>query len=219
MLTVALTGGIGSGKTAVTNCFRQLVQGQEQENNLEIIDSDTIARQLLTGSLEHSPSNALLAVSRLFGPDVFDVNEQGGTQLNRRKLRELVFSSRSKKKQLEDLLHPLVYQEIFSQLDGFRKDRRSTDIVIIAIPLLFETGSNNRFDRILVVDVTEQLQIERSMQRDHCSREQIEQIMASQVSRQTRLEQADDVIDNNGTLDQLYQQVKERYQFYCSLVN
>lgn len=212
MLTVALTGGIGSGKTAVTEIFRQLGQGK----GLEIIDSDTIARQLLAGSLDESPSEALLAVYNLFGPDLFDNTERQGRQLNRLKLRELVFSSNTKKKQLEDLMHPLIYQEIFSQLAAFRHNNQLINIVIIAIPLLFETASEKHFDRILVIDVPEKLQIERSMQRDQCSQALIEQIIASQVSRQTRLSHADDVINNSGTLSELHEQVKKLYQFYCS---
>jgi len=215
MLTVALTGGIGSGKTAVTDIFCQLGHGQ----GLEIIDSDAIARQLLSGSLEESPSEALLAVYKLFGSELFEATEENGRQLNRSKLRAQIFSSESKKKQLEELLHPLVYQEIFAQINAFRQSRQLIKIVIIAIPLLFETGSEKRFNRVLVIDVAEKLQIERSIQRDQCSAELIKQIIDAQVSRQTRLDHADDVIHNDGTLDELHKQVKKMYQFYCSLAN
>ena len=121
------------------------------------------------------------------------------------------------KKQLEDLLHPLVYQEIFSRIAEFGRAKQLVDIVIIAIPLLFETHSEKRFDRVLVIDVPEKLQLKRSMQRDQCSRELIEQIMDAQVSRQTRLSKADDVIYNAGTLSELQKQVNKMYQFYCSL--
>ena len=213
MLTVALTGGIGSGKTAVTEIFRQLGHGQ----GLEIIDSDSIARNLLAGNLEQSPSEALLAVYDLFGSELFDNTGPGTRQLNRGKLRERVFSSKTKKKLLEELLHPLVYQEIFSRIAEFRRAKQLINIVIIAVPLLFETHSEKRFDRVLVIDVPEKLQIKRSMQRDQCSRELIEQIVNSQVSRQTRLSKADDVINNAGTLSELQEQANKMYQFYCSL--
>lgn len=213
MLTVALTGGIGSGKTAVTELFQQL----NTDNSLKIIDSDVIARALLAGILEEKSSTALQAVHQLFGPDVFEYKEGVGTQLNREKMRNLVFSSEAHKKQLEDLLHPLVYQEIFSQINHFKSERPTVKLVIIAIPLLFETGYKKEFDRVLVVDVPKEMQIKRSLQRDQCSYELIEKIINSQVDRQTRLQHADDIIDNSGSRAQLQKQVDELYQYYRSL--
>ncbi len=223
MLTVALTGGIGSGKTAVCNIFHQA----GLEAGLEIIDADVIARNLLAGSLTGSHSQALKKVYNLFGSDVFNSSGQEEGQLDRKKLRTLVFSSKTKKKQLEELLHPLVYEEIFSQIKNFSRkevfeqqsgrENQPINIVIIAIPLLFETHAENKFDRVLVIDVPVELQIERSMQRDQCSRELIEQIINSQVDRQTRLNHADDVIDNSGTLTELREQVKNLLNFYRSL--
>lgn len=218
MLKVVLTGGIGSGKTAVTNIFRQL--GKEQ--SLKLIDSDQIARALLQGSLNNSPSKALLKVQELFGSELF--NSSG--ELNRAKLRELIFSSPDKKQQLETLLHPLVYQNIAEKLAEFRQ-QGNIHIVITDIPLFFETAfkapfktkNSHLFDRILVVDIPENLQIARSMQRDHCSRALIQKIIASQVDRHIRLSQADDIIDNSGTLQQLHEQVEKLYLFYQTLVH
>lgn len=223
MLTVALTGGIGSGKTAVTDLFYQLAVALELQDTLKIIDADTIARSLLAGSLNNSPSRALKQVYEQFGSELFDFSRQeGGLQLNRTKLRALIFSSQEKKLQLEKILHPLVYEQIFSLIHSFSKNKADNNaqpagIIIIAIPLLFETHAENKFDRVLVVDVPVEVQIKRTIQRDHCSRELLEQIICSQVDRSTRLSYADDVIDNSKTPDKLQPQVEKLFHFYLSL--
>lgn len=213
MLSIALTGGIGSGKSAVADIFNQL--GKDQ--GLKLIDSDQIARSLLEGSINHSPSPALLKIKELFGNELF---EPDSGKLNRAVMREKVFGSPEYKQQLEALLHPLVYESIFKQLETYRK-QNNIHIVITAIPLFFETAYQTEraqyFDRILVVDIPEQMQIERSINRDHCSRELIQQIMDNQVDRNTRLKLADDIIDNSGTLQQLKPRVIELYQFYQKL--
>ncbi len=213
MLSIALTGGIGSGKSAVSDIFNQL--GKDQ--GLKLIDSDQIARSLLEGSINHSPSPALLKIKELFGNELF---EPDSGKLNRAVMREKVFGSPEYKQQLEALLHPLVYESIFKQLETYRK-QNNIHIVITAIPLFFETAYQTEraqyFDRILVVDIPEQMQIERSINRDHCSRELIQQIMDNQVDRNTRLKLADDIIDNSGTLQQLKPRVIELYQFYQKL--
>ncbi len=213
MLTIALTGGIGCGKTAVTEFFQELALNSEFEHSLKIIDADIIARELLAGSLNNSLNNpnkesALRQVQQLFGTEIFDAKGY----LDRKKLRALIFSSKEKKQQLETLLHPMVYQQIFSQLRY-----KSPDIAIIAIPLLFETKSDYNFDRILVIDIPIELQIERSSARDNCSPDLIKKIVNSQVNRQTRLAQADDIIDNSGTLLELQQQVASLLKYYQSI--
>lgn len=262
MLTIALTGGIGSGKTAVTGLFHELASKPDFQGSLKIIDADIIARNLLAGSLqepsagkessagkkssagkesstgkepsasEEPPSStALREVQKLFGADLFD--SEG--YLQRAKLRSLIFSSKDKKQQLEALLHPLVYDEIFSQLSDIHSSNASasqktmTKIVIIAIPLFFETkaetkaeartetSSEKEFDRILVIDVPVNLQIERTLKRDNCSSKLVKEIINSQVERQIRLNQADDIIDNSGTLSELKLKVESLFQYYCSL--
>ncbi|MCU7798591.1 MAG: dephospho-CoA kinase [gamma proteobacterium symbiont of Lucinoma myriamae] len=214
MLTIALTGGIGSGKTAVTNLFQKNASQSKAPECLKIIDADTIARELLSGSLKDSSSAALEAVYALFGAELF--NSDG--RLERAQLRSLIFSSKSKKQQLEDLLHPLVYKEIDSKIKVLAQQATNT-IVIIAIPLLFETNTESKFDRILVVDTPVELQIARSTQRDNCSSNLIKQIINSQVGRQIRLSYADDIIDNSGTLRELQLKVAALFQYYCSLVH
>ncbi len=211
MLSIALTGGIGSGKTAVSDIFYQL--GKEQ--GLKLLDADQIARSLLQGSLNNSPSQALIQVRDLFGPDIF----HSGV-LDRAQLRALVFNSPKQKKKLENILHPLVYQTIFQQLDSYRQ-QPDIKMVISAIPLLFETISVTglqQFDRILVVDVPEAIQIQRSIDRDKSSRELIQQIINSQTDRTSRLDQADDIIDNSGDLEYLKSQVKKLYHFYRTIL-
>ncbi len=213
ILSIALTGGIGSGKTAVADIFYQL--GKDQ--GLELIDSDQIARHLLQGSIYHSPSQALLKVKELFGDELF---EPDTGELNRAILRKKVFNSPEQKKQLEALLHPLVYQSIIEQLETYRK-QDNIHIVITAIPLFFETAYQTErsqyFDRILVVDIPEDIQLQRSIKRDHCSKELIQQIIDSQIDRNIRLKRADDIIDNSGTPQQLKSRVNELFQFYQKL--
>lgn len=244
MLTIALTGGIGSGKTAVTELFQKFSSKPDFQGSLKIIDADIIARNLLAGSLlaegtlltegslrapsasEEPPSSAALrAVQKLFGADLFD--SEG--YLQRAKLRSLIFSSKDKKQQLEALLHPLVYKEIFSQLsdihssNAIASQKTKTKIVIIAIPLFFETRaetiSKKEFDRILVIDVPVKLQIERTLKRDKCATKLVKEIISSQVERQIRLNQADDIIDNSGTLSELKLKVESLFQYYCSLAD
>ena len=214
MLTIALTGGIGSGKTAVTDLFQEIASQSEHPECLTIIDADTIARELLSGSLKDSSSSALDAVYKLFGSELF--NSAG--QLDRSQLRSLIFSSKTRKQQLEDLLHPLIYKEIFSKITALAQQTSNT-ITIISIPLLFETKTENKFDRILLVDVPVELQITRSTQRDNCSSSLIKQIIHSQVDRRIRLSHADDIIDNSGSLIELQSKVAALFQYYCSLVH
>lgn len=214
MLTVALTGGIGSGKTAVTDLFQDIASQSETPECLTIIDADTIARELLSGSLNESPSPALKAVYQLFGSKLF--NSAG--QLERSQLRSLIFSSKIRKQQLEDLLHPLVYKDIFSKITRLT-EQAANSIIIISIPLLFESKTEYKFDRILVVDVPVELQITRSTQRDHCSASLIKKIINSQIERQKRLSHADDIIDNSGTLIELKSRVATLFHYYCSLVH
>jgi len=226
MLTIALTGGIGSGKTTVCQLFHEIGQ-QQVGTTIKIIDADLIAKNLLSGYLDHSTSSALRDVFHLFGSDLFvsdssSSDSSKAKQLDRQRLRQLIFSSAEKKQQLEALLHPLVYQEIFSKISFYREQYQQLNnklIIIIAIPLLLETQSEHKFDRILVIDTTTELQLERSSKRDQCSQDLIKKIIQSQVDRQTRLNAADDIIDNDGTLNFLQKQIIQLVQYYSSLSN
>ena len=195
MLKVGLTGGIGSGKSTVCSMFQGL--------GAEIIDADIIARQLV---IPGSP--VLGTLVEMFGEQILDAEGY----LDRAKLRDLVFSASEKKQLLEDIMHPLIYKQIdyeFKNLKGL--------YCIVAVPLLMETKQTKIVDRVLVVDCSLDTQLERVAKRDKLSREQILSIVASQMPRHQRIAQADDVIDNTSSLDQLAEQVKRLHNSYIFL--
>jgi len=198
MLVVALTGGIASGKTTVSDIFKS--------KNIPVIDTDVIARQVV-----EKDKPAYTKVIQLFGEEIVDKDKN----INRSKLRQLIFSSSEKRLQLEALLHPIIWREVISQLKSL-----NAAYCIVVVPLLFETRSEEkklRFDRIAAVDVTAELQIKRAKERDNTDDKTINAIINSQVSRQTRLNAADDIISNTGSFDQLQQQVDKLHQQYLEL--
>ena len=186
-LRVGLTGGIGSGKTTVAELFRQ--------RGVTVIDADDIAHALIEPG-----QPGYNAVLEYFGRDIAG---ESGT-LDRKRMRQLVFSNPEKRQALESILHPLVYNEI--------QDRIATidsAYCIIAIPLLLETGGGRYVDRVLAVDCNEEDQIQRAMARDNTDRDDIMSIMATQVTRERRLAEADDIIRNDRDISHLVQQVAE----------
>lgn len=172
---IGLTGGIGSGKTTVSNEFAKL--------NIEIIDADVVARQVVEPN-----TPALTKIAQRFGEDI--LLDDGS--LNRAKLRELIFANDSDKEWLNNLLHPLIRQEILIQLE-----QASSPYCLLSAPLLFENNLHKLVNRSLVIDIDQQTQINRTTKRDKVSKEQVEAIISSQIARQQRLELADDVIDNS----------------------
>ena len=195
MLVIGLTGGIGSGKSTVAELFADL--------GVAVIDTDIIAHELVTRG-----QPALKEITALFGSEI--LNPDGS--LNRKSLRELVFNSEKKRLQLEAILHPRIREEVQRQLDAL-----SVTYCIVVIPLLLETGQQNRAQRILVVDSTVDMQLARTTKRDDTNNEAVTKIIASQVDRQTRLAAADDIIYNEKSLDELKQQVLKLHQFYSQL--
>jgi dephospho-CoA kinase len=192
---VGLTGGICSGKTTVANLFSR--QG------IEIIDADEISRTLVkTGR------PALKAIIKHFGSSITDAEGN----LDRKQLRELVFADNAEKEWLENLLHPLVQQEIQRQVAA-----SSSQYVIIVVPLLLESDNYRDVDRILVIDVPEDVQLERIKKRDGSSETLARSIMDAQMKREERLESADDVISNNSGMDSLEKQVKNLHHQYLQL--
>ena len=193
-LKIGLTGGIGSGKTTIANLFAKL--------KIDIIDTDLIAHELV------QPNTPILKkIIHRFSESILNQNRS----LNRQKLASIIFSSPKQKKWLEDLLHPLIWQTVQKKLTA-----TTSAYVIIIVPLLIETACYKKVDRILVVDIDEETQLQRLLNRDGKKRTlvDIKKIIASQCSRATRLAYADDIIDNTDH-DQAITQVKLLNEKYC----
>ncbi|ELY5849459.1 dephospho-CoA kinase [Cronobacter turicensis] len=193
--TVALTGGIGSGKSTVADAFAHL--------GVTVVDADIIARQVVEPG-----TPGLNAIIGHFGPTICLPD---GT-LNRRALREIIFSSPQEKAWLNGLLHPLIHQQTQAEMT-----RAASAYVLWVVPLLLENQLHSKANRVLVVDVTPETQIQRTMQRDGVSREHAELILNAQVSREARLAVADDVIDNNGSPDTIALDVSHLHKRYLQL--
>ena len=178
MLIIGLTGGIGSGKTAVSDHFAAL--------GVPVVDTDLISRQLV------EPGQPLLKIIiREFGESYLDASGR----LDRAALRRLIFSQPQARRKLESILHPAIRQEAKRQLAQMQ-----ADYAILVIPLLVENSADYPLDRILVVDAPESQQIKRVMQRDGSSMESTQKILHNQASRAQRLSLADDVITNDADL-------------------
>ncbi len=195
MLLIGMTGGIGAGKTTVAGYFREI--------GVPVIDADELAHQLVMPGAE--PLNDII---RTFGPDI--LNQQG--ELDRARLREIVFSDPQKRHLLENILHPRILDEMNKQAA-----RLSTPYCILSIPLLIETDNTSLVDRILVIDLPEEVQRRRAMERDNLSARAFEAIVLAQTSRETRLAVADDIITNDNNLATLHQQVMDLHQKYLAL--
>ena len=189
MLKIGLTGGIGSGKSTVAKYFKQL--------GATVIDADQIVHQLLR------TRPIIKKITARFGNTVLK-----NSQLDHHKIRAIVFNSAKKRRQLEKLLHPLVYQKLK------HLSKISASYVILVIPLLIETQKTKLVDRILVVDSTQKTRLQRLRKRDQSSAKLIKQIMRIQCSRNIRLKAADDIIINNDTLSALKKQVRMMHKLY-----
>ena len=194
-LIVGLTGGIGSGKSTVTDIFQQL--------GIPVIDADVIAHALVEPG-----QPALGEIIKAFGPD--SVNASG--VLDRNRLRELVFSDPEQRRRLEAILHPKIRREIIALTANIR-----TPYCIVVIPLLLETDQRDLVDRILVVDTGVDNQIARVTMRNSLPRREIMAIITAQASRDRRLAAADEVIDNNGSLAELKNQVRAQHEKYLKI--
>ena len=193
---VGLTGGVGSGKSKVADLF--------VEKGAGLVDTDAIAHEL-TG-----PNGAAMpALVAEFGPAV--ANQLGA--LDRVAMRQLVFADQSARARLEGVLHPLI-----RQISTARCDAAESPYVILAVPLLVESGTyRQRCDRIVVVDCPESLQIKRVMARNGMSADEVKAIMAAQATRSQRLAAADDVVTNDADLVTLSLQVESLHQKYLHL--
>ncbi len=195
MLNIGLTGGIGSGKSTAANCFSQL--------GISVIDADVIAHDLT-----HKNTALFTSIVSHFGQDVLDKDGH----LNRKKLRDLIFSNEAERQWLEELLHPAIITTMKQQIKTV-----ASPYCILVIPLLTESNSIDFIDRICVIDIPEEIQLQRARVRDRTTESDIQAIIQSQTSRQQRLANADDIIINDGDFDQLKRQVTDLHQHYLAL--
>ncbi len=186
---LGLTGGIASGKTAAADRLASL--------GATLVDTDLISREVVEPG-----QPALTQIEQHFGSDVI----QDDGHLNRSALRERVFQDPSERRWLETLLHPLILKTAID-----RALSSSTPIAVVVVPLLFESGHYQEIDASLVIDVPVKLQRQRTLNRDGVSEAQVDSILAAQMDRQSRIERADYVISNTGTLDELYSEVDALY--------
>ena len=197
VLRIGLTGGIASGKSAVADFFAEL--------GVCIIDTDIIAREVVA-----SGQPGLEAVTAAFGKDIL----QTDGSLDRAKLRKTVFADAAAREQLESILHPLIRAQTLAQS---ARQAQSGPYQMIAVPLLIESGFIEMVDRVLVVDCPVNVQIQRVMARDHVSEADAKAAVHAQTGRAERLAQADDIIVNAGTLDELAKQVRDLHATYLRL--
>jgi dephospho-CoA kinase len=194
---IGVTGGIGCGKTTVTNLFA--AQG------IDIVDADLVAREVVVRG-----SQGLNELVLQFGEDI--LNESN--ELNRAELRRLIFADNNAKEKVNQILHPLIRKKMMNQLANTR-----SQYCILSAPLLFENKLQTLVDRTLVVDISEALQLERTLARDGGNEGTIKSIMRSQVNREQRLALADDIIDNGKSLSSLAPQVKALHHKYKALAS
>jgi len=197
MMVVGLTGGIGCGKSAVTRLF--------ERHGVPVIDADIVARDVVAPG-----QPALGLITQRFGDKVVAADGK----LDRARLRQIVFDNPQARRDLEAILHPRIRQSMRQQLDAL-----STPYAILSVPLLQETGQVNTVDRVLVVDCSEEVQMERICKRDSVDRAHVRLILDAQSSRTEKLQIADDVIDNSGPLESLEPQVEALHRFYLQQSN
>ena len=194
-MIIGLTGGIGSGKTAVSDLFKEL--------GITIVDADLASRVVVQKGREE-----LNKISEHFGRDILNSNGE----LDRAQLRDIIFNSEEEKLWLESLLHPAIASQIQKELDS-----SNSPYTVLVSPLLLETNQRNFCNKVLVVDVPEEIQIQRTAERDNVSEEQIKSIISSQIDRDSRLEQADEVIVNDGSIQDLENKVQELHEKFISV--
>lgn len=192
---VGLTGGIGCGKTTISNEFKRL--------GITIIDADEIARDVVAPG-----SEGLEAIIKQFGPEIV----QSDGYLNRAKLRSIVFAEPEKTQWLNDLLHPKIRAQMLNELSA-----SVSSYTILSVPLLLENGMQTLCNRILVVDILPEQQLQRVLARDQSEPATIKKIMTAQIDRKKRLSLADDIIDNSGQPSESMEQVQKLHQIYTKL--
>ena len=196
-LIIGLTGGIGSGKTAASRHFEAL--------GVPVVDADVVAREVVEPGMPALDAIRDRLVEQVLLPS---------GALDRAALRQIVFAHPEQRLWLEKLLHPLIRKRMLDQLFAAK-----ADYVILVSPLLLETDQRDLVNRVLLIDVPEELQIERTIQRDNNQREQVEAILRAQSSRAYKQQNADDIILNDRDLAHLQRQVEALHQRYLQLAH
>ena len=198
MFIIGMTGGIGSGKSEALKIFESL--------NIKVIDLDNIAKEITDTSHQ-----AIQEIKLVFGDAIFDKDNR----LDRKKLREIIFSEKDQKINLEKILHPKILEEVMRRLNVLSNE----SYVVIDIPLLFETNQyTSLISRSLVIDCKVNDQIERVKKRDGIDTSVIQSIIEQQVGRNYRIERADDVVVNDGSIEKLGESIKVLHKKYLNLV-
>ena len=196
MLIIGLTGGIGSGKSVASDKFKSL--------GITIVDADVASRTVVEPG-----KPALKEIEDHFGSGI--ITAEG--KLDRNNLREIIATDPEERKWLESVTHPKIGEQITKEIS------ESTSVYTLFVaPLLLETNSQEMCSRVVVVDVPKDVQIQRTAKRDKVSPNQVEQMVAAQMEREKRLEKADDVLLNNGTIEDLEKQVEELHKKYIQMV-
>jgi len=196
MLIIGLTGGIGSGKSVASDKFKSL--------GITIVDADVASRTVVEPG-----KPALKEIEDHFGSGI--ITAEG--KLDRNNLREIIATDPEERKWLESVLHPKIGEQITKEIS------ESTSVYTLFVaPLLLETNSQEMCSRVVVVDVPKDVQIQRTAKRDKVSPNQVEQLVAAQMEREKRLEKADDVLLNSGTIEDLEKQVEELHKKYIQMV-
>ncbi len=196
MLIIGLTGGIGSGKSVASDKFKSL--------GITVVDADVASRTVVEPG-----KPALKEIEDHFGSGI--ITAEG--KLDRNNLREIIATDPEERKWLESVLHPKIGEQITKEIS------ESTSVYTLFVaPLLLETNSQEMCSRVVVVDVPKDVQIRRTAKRDKVSPNQVEQMVAAQMEREKRLEKADDVLLNSGTIEDLEKQVEELHKKYIQMV-
>ncbi len=197
MFIIGMTGGIGSGKSEALKIFESL--------NIKVIDLDKISKEIT-----ETNHQAIKDIKSAFG-NVFDKDNR----LDRKKLRELIFSDKNKKINLEKILHPKILEEVKKKLNALSDE----SYVVIDIPLLFETNQyTSLISRSLVIDCEVNDQIKRVKKRDGIDTSIIQSIMDQQIDRRSRIEKGDDIVLNDGSIEKLTESIKALHKKYLNLV-
>lgn len=200
MFKVGLTGGIGSGKTTVSDLFKSLT--------IDVIDTDVIAHELI--NTDHEVSQEVV---KAFGKEIIAANGV----IDRKKLAAFVFENKANKQTLENILHPKIRHEVNHQINKLSSQKTPPAYIIIVIPLLFETDFQYLIDNVLVVTADEGTRVARVKQRDSRSESEIRSIIAHQVNDTVRHNAADHIIYNNGSIAELEPQINDLHAKYLRL--